>query len=61
MNTKIAKTLETVERERESCSLKATAVLAYLNERVSSFVNGLNIIYRRIKVDMQLIHMKSVY
>jgi len=58
-----AKSLVTVEREREreSCSLKAIAVLACVNSKISLLTGKLYIIYRRLKVDMLLLHRQTVF
>jgi len=49
------------ERERESRSLKATAALACIKEKISLLVGKLYIIYQELKVDMQLIHRQTVF
>lgn len=54
-----AKSLERVERK--SCSLKAIALLACINVEISLQVGRLYIIYRRIKVHIQLIHRQTVF
>ena len=56
-----AKNLERVERERESCSLKTTVALACVNKEISFLIGKLYIIYRELKVDMQLIHRQAVF
>ena len=58
-----SKTVETVEREREreSRSLKAAAVLACKKGEISLQTSKLYIIYKEIKVDMQLIHRQTVF
>ena len=59
-----ARTLVTVERERErereSCDLKETAYLACKKEEKSLQAGKPYIIYRTKKVDMKLIHNKTV-
>ena len=59
MNIRNAKAVVTVERE--SRSLKATAVLACKNTEISLQTSKLYIIYRELKVDMQLIHRQTVF
>ena len=60
---KNAKTLVTVERERErereSYSLKTVAVLACINDKISLLASKLHIVYRRLKVDVQLKRRKT--
>ena len=60
---KNARSLERVEREREreSRSLNAIAVLARKNTEISLVTDKLYIIYRELKVDMQLIHRQTVF
>jgi len=60
---KNARSLERVEREREreSRSLKAIVILACKNTEISLQRGKLYIIYREIKVDMQLIHRQAVF
>ena len=62
-NMQKAKNLERVEREREreSRSLKAIAVLACKKGEISLQTGKLYIIYRELKVDMQLIHRQTVF
>jgi len=59
MNIRNAKAVVTVERE--SRSLKATAVLECKKGEKSLQRGKLYIIYREIKVDMQLIHRQTVF
>jgi len=56
-----ARNIERVERERESCSLKTIAVLACIKGEISLQTGKLYIIYKEIKVDMQLIHRQTVF
>jgi len=58
---KVLKEKRERERERESRSLKATAVLACVKEGISLPVSKLYIIYRELKVDMQLKHRQAVF
>jgi len=49
------------ERERESCSLEAIVVLVCKKGEISLQTSKLYIIYRELKVDMQLIHRQTVF
>ena len=49
------------ERERESCNLKVTAVLACVKGKISLQTGRLYIIYRRLKVDMGLLYRQAVF
>ena len=57
-NAKILARVER-ERERESCSLKTIAVLACINDKISLLESKLHIVYRRLKVDVQLKRRKT--
>ena len=58
-----AKSLATVEREREreSGSLKAIAVLACVKGKISLHASKLHIIYKAKIKDMKLMHRQTVY
>ena len=53
-----AETLARVERV-ESCSVKTIAVLACINDKISLLESKLHIVYRRLKVDVQLKRRKT--